>query len=296
IYISSIIQFDNIKSLKRYSVFYPPVMECLDRNLHTRRLKNGIGNYWDAKYFTMLSRYNLKITQVRDKDILLYHWISNFEWYKRFPPNFIILNTKMSDPHLFIEEDVIKKFGYPNDRFECLNRIVLIYDNLNSTLGTYINKLYLENLKDVDNFSIFKNKSDHCFPKLTASSQLDSFSPDGLLQAIQPGWHSARNPKYPQTITIDFGKTQSIEKIGILPQDQNEKRMPRIIEIRTSDNEKNWVSSGLFDDLCLSGDQDRGDWRIIKFPVPVNGRYLQIKILANCGDPALLTFRGLRVN
>mgnify|MGYP001401797468 CR=1 FL=1 len=142
---------------------------------------------------------------------------------------------------------------------------------------------------------LFKVSDSH-MPKITASSQLDSFSPDGLLEAAQPGWHAARHPNYPQTITIDFITAQWVEQLHILPQDQNEKRMPRIIEIKVSDNEKDWVSAGSFDNLCLSEDQDRDDWRSVKIMKPVKSRYLQIKILANCGDPVFLTFRGLKIN
>ena len=129
--------------LAKYSDFYPPLVECLDKEAYARGLKNGVAAYSDARYITMLSKRDLKISVVT-RDITPHFWISNFKWYKRFPPEFIVINVLNSaappstDLNLISEKTVIDRLGIPASRFECPGRIILVYNRPNDILSDYV--------------------------------------------------------------------------------------------------------------------------------------------------------------
>jgi hypothetical protein len=131
-------------------------------------------------------------------------------------------------------------------------------------------------------------------PTVTASSMLDNYNPYGLLFSGQPGWHAARNPKYPQRITIDFKQPRDIRAVSFLPQDDHVPRMPKTVQIRLSNDGLIWNEIAAAEDLCDSHAID--DWRTVRLSRPSVGRYLEIRIVANCGDQAFLTLRGLKVD
>ena len=59
---------------------YIPPMECLDNVSKDHNLKYGLGEYWESKYFTFLSKNNLVIHQINYYFEPLY-WINNYQWY-----------------------------------------------------------------------------------------------------------------------------------------------------------------------------------------------------------------------
>ncbi|PPK71575.1 F5/8 type C domain-containing protein [Methylobacter tundripaludum] len=130
-------------------------------------------------------------------------------------------------------------------------------------------------------------------PDVKASSQMESLGPQGLFFHRQPGWHAERNPKYPQTLLIDFHEPRSFGTIGLLPQDGNVGRAPKAIGVEVSSDGESWTSVAATDNACTSNASQ--EWRDIKFAKPVKMRYLKILIFSNCGDPEFLTLRGLRV-
>lgn len=130
-------------------------------------------------------------------------------------------------------------------------------------------------------------------PRIKASSQMGSYGPQGLLSQMQPGWHAERNPKYPQTLMIDFHKLQSFGTIGLLPQDENSVRAPKSIRIKVSNDGKSWVTAASSNDICVANAS--GGWHNVKLTRPVRARFLEVDIFSNCGDQDFLTLRGLRV-
>ena len=129
-------------------------------------------------------------------------------------------------------------------------------------------------------------------PKITASSQLEKYGPEGLLSAAQPGWHSQNPRKFPEWVMVDFQAPREVRLLGLLAQDGNPTRAPKAIHVEISNDGNSWSQAAVADDACSPNTQD--GWSEIKFAKPVTARYLKIVILSNCGDPGLVTFRGLR--
>jgi hypothetical protein len=129
-------------------------------------------------------------------------------------------------------------------------------------------------------------------PKVTASSQLEKYGPEGLLSAAQPGWHAAMPPKYPESLIVDFGAPREIRRIGLLPQDGVPERAPKQMRIEISNDDLYWDPIAIVDSSC--GTRPADGWGSIELPKPATTRYLKLMIFTNCGDPQLLTFRGLR--
>lgn len=130
-------------------------------------------------------------------------------------------------------------------------------------------------------------------PDITASSQLENYGPQSLLAQISPGWHSERNPKYPQSITVDFHKQREIQLLGLLPQEEKTDRAPKVISIEVASDGELWEPVAGSDNACISNAAE--GWHDISFAKPVKTRYLKISIFSNCGDPSLLTLKGLKI-
>jgi len=93
--------------------------------------------------------------------------------------------------------------------------------------------------------------SHRIYPSIRATSQLTGdLGPEGLFLIAPPGWHSERNPKYPQSISIDFNEVKSIGRISLLPQDGHSSCMPKNIQIKSSSDAKTWTTVASFDDIC----------------------------------------------
>lgn len=130
-------------------------------------------------------------------------------------------------------------------------------------------------------------------PSIKASSQFELFGPYGLLNMMQPGWHSERDPHYPQFLVIDFKERHKIKEIGFLPQDSGKLRGPKHIRVLKSNDGKKWVNIIEKSNIC---DENSGEgWHKIILEKQIDARYLKVEILSNCGDPHLLTLRGLKV-
>jgi hypothetical protein len=129
-------------------------------------------------------------------------------------------------------------------------------------------------------------------PKLTASSQLEKYGPEGLLSATQPGWHSTSPPRFPEWVMVDFQAPREVRSLELLPQDRVPERAPKVIRVEISPDGNTWRRVADSDNACSPNTPD--GWSRVNFAKPATGRYLKISILSNCGDPGLVTFRGLR--
>jgi hypothetical protein len=171
-------------------------------------------------------------------------------------------------------------------------KIVLGYTNGIETIKTAVEPFVI-NLSALTsnavNPSIVRGES----PSISVSSTLGDLAPFGLLSSGQPGWHAERHPRYPQTISIDFKEVESIGNLGLLPQDGHVARMPKIVRIKLSNDGKSWTTAASSENICEANEPE--GWHGVKLPEPLKARFLQIDILSNCGDPAYLTLRGLRV-
>lgn len=130
-------------------------------------------------------------------------------------------------------------------------------------------------------------------PEVTASSQYDNFGPYNLLLDKNPPWHAERPPKYPQTLSIDLGKVKAFRSIGFLPQDGAKDRAPNRIRIFASKDGKSWVHLTGTQSICKANAPD--GWHEVRLDKKIKARFLVINIKSNCGNPDLLTLKGLRI-
>lgn len=128
---------------------------------------------------------------------------------------------------------------------------------------------------------------------VTASSKTGDFGPQGLFDAVQPGWHSAQPPKYPESLTLDFGSPRQVKLIGLLGQDGQPARAPKALRIESSGDGKAWTAVGGSDNACATNKPD--GWFDVDLANSITTQHLRIVIFSNCGDAKLLTLRGLRV-
>jgi hypothetical protein len=127
---------------------------------------------------------------------------------------------------------------------------------------------------------------------ISASSTLDNFDPTGVLRAAEPGWHAEKNASYPQWLQIDFADARKVSRISLLPQDTLAMRAPKEVEIQASMGDGEWTPIMSIADACRGGENS---WRVFPLDKPVAARQVKLVIRSNCGDPNLLTLRGLRV-
>jgi len=80
------------QSLARYAGFHPDWVACIDDRAADRNLTVGLADYWDAKYFTVLSQRGVKLLQVAP-NMEPFPWISNIKWYARWLPDFVVART-----------------------------------------------------------------------------------------------------------------------------------------------------------------------------------------------------------
>jgi hypothetical protein len=97
--------------------FYPAKVRCLDALAAKYSLQFGLSGYWEAKYYTMLSRANLRIYQLTPHGEIM-HWDSNIDWYSGRKgllydePRYTFL---VQDPNK--EYDIQLDLAYVGDRY-----------------------------------------------------------------------------------------------------------------------------------------------------------------------------------
>ena len=127
--------------------------------------------------------------------------------------------------------------------------------------------------------------------KITATSVHESFAPDGLLKAVEPGWHAKTPPTYPQIVTFTLANPQQISSIGLLPQAGQLSRGPRKFVVEVSDDTSTWKEVATVENDCNAPAEN---WRDHSLGNAVSTKNVRIKILSNCGAPTFLTLRGVR--
>jgi hypothetical protein len=128
--------------------------------------------------------------------------------------------------------------------------------------------------------------------RITQSSVLEAFDASGVLSAAEPGWHAARNPTYPQSITIEFKEKQSFNRLSLLPQDTVKVRGPKQVDVEVSANGKDWNIVQAVTDACAS---EENRWKSLALDKPIDTRWLRLTVHSNCGDPDFLTLRGIKL-
>ncbi|MBM4259650.1 MAG: discoidin domain-containing protein [Deltaproteobacteria bacterium] len=127
--------------------------------------------------------------------------------------------------------------------------------------------------------------------RITASSVHESYGPEGLLKAAEPGWHAQRAPIYPQTVTISLAGIQQFAQVEFLPQLGQLGRAPKKVLVEISDDANAWKEVASVENDCSAPSEN---WRAHSLGRTVSAAHVRIKILSNCGDLDLLTLRGIR--
>ena len=102
------------------------------RSLRARNIRNGIAQYWRAKYITMLSKNNLHVVQAvhapyEIRGLVPEHQINNLNWYNH-DFEFVITDPVIDAPRKINERKIIEDFGEPADVFSCDNKNILVYN------------------------------------------------------------------------------------------------------------------------------------------------------------------------
>ena len=105
--------------------YYPEVVRCMDDQTRQRHLQNGLSNYWQAKYISMLSHNGLHVVQL-DADLRPFYWVNNRHWYEQ-PFEFIVIDPRQPDGSRLDRAKIIDRFGWPDDSFRCGSSEILIY-------------------------------------------------------------------------------------------------------------------------------------------------------------------------
>lgn len=126
----------NISSLVNLVDYYPDFVRCLDEQAAVRNIRNGMTQYWYAKYGSLLSKHPLHLVQVRQlpQGLFMEHFVNNLNWYNH-DFEFIITEEVPSNMRSIWESMVIEKYGEPADTFSCedekgLERKILVYNRL----------------------------------------------------------------------------------------------------------------------------------------------------------------------
>lgn len=128
----SIRNLKNLPVLAQLSDHYPVIVKCLDQQCSKYGITNGLSLYWEAKYFSMLSKKNLHIVQVWGGQNRLpapRYGINNLYWYdEKF--EFIIFDPGRKTPRrAFIDKSMILEcFGPPAHILQCQHFEVLVYN------------------------------------------------------------------------------------------------------------------------------------------------------------------------
>ena len=168
---------------------------------------------------------------------------------------------------------------------------------LNTTRGGMLYKTFMSpfviNLSLITSKPVIPTSTRGILSEITASSQYESFGPYNLLLQKNPPWHAERPPKYPQTLSIDLGKVKELRSIGFLPQDGAKDRAPNRIQISASSDGKSWVDITGTRRICKANAAN--GWHEVGLDRKIKARFLMINIKSNCGNPDLLTLKGLKI-
>jgi hypothetical protein len=115
-----------------------------------------------------------------------------------------------------------------------------------------------------------------------------TYGASGLLRAVPPGWHVLVSA-LPQSVEIDFEQEQTLTKMSLLPQDGFAIRAPKNVALEVM-NAKGWMEVLTVEDAC-KGTENR--WRTFPLNEPLKSTRVRLVINSNCGDPGLVTLRGL---
>ena len=105
--------------------YYPGTAACLDRAVGAMGATRGIGLYWEARKYTMLSKTHvLEIAQVSE-DLSPYLWINNDRDYDD-PFRFVVVPDRSKDADVLVK-NLGDRWGPPAAEKRCAKIRVLFW-------------------------------------------------------------------------------------------------------------------------------------------------------------------------
>jgi len=109
-------------------------------------------------------------------------------------------------------------------------------------------------------------------------------------------WHTDKPPQYPQWIQFQYSRPQTLHKISISSQTgkpEFAKRAPKHFIFQASNDERSWTD---LIEVKNAGFTSEQTWRTFEFENNKEYTFYRIYILANGGDPSLLTIQQVALN
>ena len=125
---------------------------------------------------------------------------------------------------------------------------------------------------------------------VTTSSAMPNLDASGLLMAVPPGWHAQNPAIFPEWIEVKYAEPHSKRRDSQLAQSRYPERAPKRIRILTSADGAQWELRSVIEDACVGA---RDDWHTFGLDREIVTTHVRLEILSNCGDPHLVTMRGL---
>ena len=96
--------FSSLKNITNYNSHYPEVIETLDELKREYNLKNGISEYWYAKFNTMFSKEDLRIYSTHF-NLRAYYHVTNLNWfYTNSDGSAAVFNFVIAENEITVEE------------------------------------------------------------------------------------------------------------------------------------------------------------------------------------------------
>lgn len=114
-----VLHASSLKAITNFNQHYPETTETLDQLKSEYHLKNGVSEYWYAKFNTMFSRNGLRIYSTH-YSLRAYFHVTNSNWYFQNPDgspaifNYVIVENEITMPEVIKHFDtyqVVKKNG-----------------------------------------------------------------------------------------------------------------------------------------------------------------------------------------
>lgn len=134
--------------------------------------------------------------------------------------------------------------------------------------------------------------------KISVSSQLENYSPAYILDGFGPHfWHAEKKPQYPQWVQFEYPSPQKLSTLSIKAQFSSKldltNRAPKHFVFQASNDGRSWTD---LIEVKDAGFTSENVWRTFQFENDKEYAFYRIYILANGGNPSLLTIQQIALN
>ena len=105
--------------------FYPEQISCIDNAIGQRRLRDGIAQYWDAKYIQAFSKLKINLAQ-HIENLEEHRWVTSSKFYKE-NYDFAIISENAEPPYKISSRKLTEINGEPDSTIICGDKKILIY-------------------------------------------------------------------------------------------------------------------------------------------------------------------------